>query len=608
MSRRDDTVPLDAFTVTDALVLPTFRLPDSPNTLFMGVMDSSGAVLEDSLLDRRSGERGDAVPKELRPTRAGTALERGIYCGPLYYHYGHFLLESLARLWYAAREPTVPLVWAGAKNWDADRELHSWQKDILDVLGVENPIVIVTSPVRVGALMMPDIGYRYDDWCHPEHAGFLAAYHGPGREESTKVWLSRSRVSKDVRDLNAPAVERRLEAAGWTIAYPEELRVREQLDVISRAAVVAGEEGSAFHSLLLLDDLTGKKFHVMRRLGSEHRNMHTVGDVRGVDQTFHTLSNEVVINASGRYVTKISANSAEVLDALDVPVAPDESDATDEGLAEVVTAIAERTAAVSYLEVGITKRSALPHTDVPRRTAVSAQLPFDPRAHETEGVRLFEVPLEGYLAHFDDPGYYDIVRVPAPQTDRDSHVILDALTLTHPRTVWLVELPEDEDGEGDPVERLHRLLPSLTLVEFAHGGVRAAVARRDPASWRAPRPGDDDSSAHFDRRMGARMNAEGLYAALDAIGPISADQAVNVERLNRDLRAERDEQAQRISDQKRELDRLRHEVDELRRTNANLGQGVSDLSRQVREMLNSRSWVITAPVRSASDALRRWRR
>jgi hypothetical protein len=44
---------------------------------------------------------------------------------------------------------------------------------------------------------------------------------------------------------------------------------------------VVGEEGSAFHILILVNDVASKKFHIVRRHGHEHGNIHTIGDAAG---------------------------------------------------------------------------------------------------------------------------------------------------------------------------------------------------------------------------------------------------------------------------------------------------------------------------------------
>ena len=170
---------------------------------------------------------------------------------------------------------------------------------------------------------MPDVGYRYDsDWFHPEHAAFLARFAGPPQVAGERLWLSRSMLANDARDLNAEATERHLADAGWTVIHPETLSVHDQLEHLARAEVVAGEEGSAFHLVALLEDLSSKRLEIFRRRGDEHPNLVTIGDARGIHQTFHTLKRQQFVKAEGRVVTKVTPRSSETLDILEVPVKP----------------------------------------------------------------------------------------------------------------------------------------------------------------------------------------------------------------------------------------------------------------------------------------------
>jgi hypothetical protein len=518
-------VPLGSRSVDDATVYPTMRVPDVPGRLLMGVYDSVGEVVPGSLLDRRSGERGAPVGAERFDGASVSVQDEGIYCGVLYNHYGHFLLESIARLWFAGEHPTAPLIWAGASRWPAGTTLKPWQQEMLDILGVTNPRIVATEPTQVGRLYVPDIGYRYDDWFHPQHAAFLAAYEGPPQEESVRVWLSRSRIAKHVRDLNASALERRLEAAGWTVSHPETQSVREQLDTMARAAVVAGEEGSAFHTLMLLTDVRGKAFHIMRRLGPEHRNMHTVGDARDVSQTFHTLHNEIVVKASGRYVTKISASPSEVLDILEVPRAQDGPRSADVGAADVVDRLAGTVGATSYLEVSVTDGSAVPDCTVPRRTAVASTLPFDPRTYETQDCRLFEMPVAQFVACVDDPGRYGLIRVAAPTVSAGLRDLLDTQVVAHRGTVWVVDLPP-EVGGADRLLRLWReLTPSFALRTFEHAGEQYAIG------WRRATEGADVGPLDLAPSRESPETASTLVAelrvpGLDALVEVLSDEAV----------------------------------------------------------------------------------
>ena len=145
-------------------------------------------------------------------------------------HFGHFLLESLSRVWLAKRMPEVPVVWSCRVGAGAPRgaALTRWQQDILATVGVTNPGIFVTEPVRFERLIVPELGNRFQHSFHPEQVAALGAVpHAPvpGR----RVWLSRSKLADRMQNLSMPEVEARLAGLGWTILYPEGLRFSEQI-------------------------------------------------------------------------------------------------------------------------------------------------------------------------------------------------------------------------------------------------------------------------------------------------------------------------------------------------------------------------------------------
>ncbi len=448
---------LSVRTITNCVVYPTIRVASRPGKLLMGVYDGDGNCVQGSVLDRRSGEQGAPVPRDLFPAPADAAVPEAIYLGPLYFHYGHFLLESLARIWYAARRPEVPIVWAGAHNWQ-QKPLDPWQEEILDVLGIQNPTRIVADPVRVEQLHVPDIGYRYDDRFHPEHAAFLGRYPGPAQISGHRLWLSRAKAG-DVRDLNAAPTERRLSAAGWTIAYPETLSVRQQLDLLARAEIVAGEEGSAFHSLILLQDVSAKKFRIFRRYGAEHGSLHTIGKMRQVDQTFYSLGNERVLKAEGRVVSKLTPNSSEVLDRLGVraPPAPDPARSDRTPILDRVIADLEPR---SFLEVGAVAPFLIVGSTTPNRVAVSPRFDFDPRSYAESGVAFYELDLARYIDNFHgDRPPFDVIRVAGSKFESVMAAFAISQRIAHEGTTWIL-------GRGELGARL-ALAIRLTQPGFA---------------------------------------------------------------------------------------------------------------------------------------------
>ena len=479
------TQPLSARVIDAAVMYPTIRIDSHPGKLLMGVFDGSGDYVDDTVLDRRSGEKGAPIPRDLFPTITDADPPEAIYLGPLYFHYGHFLLESLARTWYASRFPELPLVWAGAHNWQQQR-LQQWQLDILELLGITNPARIVADPTRFERLHVPDIGFRYDDRFHPEHAAFLGRYEGPPQVNGHRMWLSRSKIGSNVRDLNASTTERRLAHAGWTIAHPETLSIQQQLDLLARAEVVAGEEGSAFHTLILLKDISAKKFQVFRRHGSEHGTMRTIGDARQVDQTFHTLQRERVLQANGRVVSKLNPNSSEILDVLQVPVPPAAfAGATDDpapGL--VIDSLEPR----SLLEVSPAAPVAGTGSTATNRVAVWPHFTFDPRSYADTGIDFYELSLEEYVERFHEDGTpFDVIRLDRAGVRDVMSSFRASKRLGDADTTWILGTGEDAARCALAVRLLH---PGYTARRILVQRTAVYVVRRD-----ASEPADDAAVA-----------------------------------------------------------------------------------------------------------------
>jgi hypothetical protein len=454
-------------------VYPTIRVASQPGKLLMGVFDGDGAYVDDTALNRRAGEQGAPVPPGLFPVVTDADVPEAIYAGPLYFHFGHFLLESLARAWYAHRHPDVPFVWAGQHDWQG-MELRPWQSELLDILEITNPTRIIADPTRFEVLHVPDLGYRYDDRFHPEHVEFLGRYRGPAQVPGQRLWLSRSRVSSDARDLNSEPTERRLTDAGWTIAHPEDLRVREQLDHLSRAELVAGEEGSAFHTLVLLEDVTAKRFHILRRHGHEHPNMHTVGDARHVDQRFSSLERQRVLRAEGRFVSKVSPNASEILDLLGVPVLPvseAESDVAELLLPPILADLEPR----RFLDVGSSSPHLVLGSSAAARVAVSPRFDVDPRVYADTPVDFYELGLKQYAELFHESrDRFDVIRITGPDFPSIMESFRVSKRLAQPGTTWIL-------GSGPVAARaalairlthaaftVRRLLVGRTSVYVAH--------------------------------------------------------------------------------------------------------------------------------------------
>ncbi|MEA2026960.1 MAG: glycosyltransferase 61 family protein, partial [Chloroflexota bacterium] len=293
------STPLKVRKVRGATVMPLAPHPHRrPETYEFGVFTRRGRIVRKSLLFRNYGRQG--FPADFAPT-SDTDPRTVVFAGHLVATFGHFLLEGLSRLWYAKAHPELPIVWVG---WAAEPtpSYRRWQRELLEVLGIENEAIFLNEPTRFKSVHVPQVGYRIKDWCSDQYADFLAVYPKRPRDPTLKLWLSRAEVNAGLGSTFAHRLDRQLAEHGWSIVRPEKLHIREQLELLATASRVAGEEGSAFHSLALLSDVSGLEVDIIGRFPDraaedQNRNYQTVANATGLQQRMHLVPEERMLFA-----------------------------------------------------------------------------------------------------------------------------------------------------------------------------------------------------------------------------------------------------------------------------------------------------------------------
>ncbi|MDR0239942.1 MAG: glycosyltransferase family 61 protein [Deltaproteobacteria bacterium] len=219
-----------------------------------------------SLLWRNREPRLDGRPAPPEAVRqalglgssAGEAEDRAdrlkgtyLFGGYLFRHYGHFLIETLSRLYALKQCAAVPIIFSSTH-----RDIMPWQRDAFKLLGLHNPILMLTRPAVADQLMLAAPAFALPDIVTPEQIEALGALPAPPRTDK-KIWLSRGCYLGGGL-LDERALEPHLQAMGWEIIHPQFLPIRKQTALIASAARVAGMDGSAFHTALLAREIRGR--------------------------------------------------------------------------------------------------------------------------------------------------------------------------------------------------------------------------------------------------------------------------------------------------------------------------------------------------------------
>ena len=266
---------LGAITLEDATVVPLSR-GRLDEVLRGGVIANTGKIERSSLLYRNFSQV--VFPPVAPPAVSATIAEESIYGGFLFSHFGHFILESLARLWVCQTVLDTPIVFAST-----DRP-NNWQLEIFEILGLIDRIRILREPTVFRKLIVPDVGYRIQDYMHPDHAEFLGcSVPNEGKEITRPLWLSRAGLPAQDRIEGEKKVESVLLKSGWNVIHPETLPVSHQLAFIGRAPIVAGVEGSALHAVALVKRVAGPLVVFRRLFNQNYRTISTAKNIHQID-------------------------------------------------------------------------------------------------------------------------------------------------------------------------------------------------------------------------------------------------------------------------------------------------------------------------------------
>ena len=274
--------------------------------------DQEGLPIPEGMIYRNFCRVFNLAP---RPAFASQNKREVIFGGFLFKHYGHFLLESLARLWFAKRNPDLPICWVGR-----DGGILGFQQEILELLGITNTIYLADRPVQFAKIYFPEPGCIIREHFYPFQRDFLAVYKPKPTKPGLKIYLSRRNFGGESCLSNDQEVEALLEELGFTIYLPEEHSVREQLDTLSSAELILSLEGSALHTLLLLQEVQAEIVIIPRVNQIPNMNYTTIANAKGFRQTYLPLddlyleteaTHESFINYRGKLNLELLASYLE---------------------------------------------------------------------------------------------------------------------------------------------------------------------------------------------------------------------------------------------------------------------------------------------------------
>lgn len=234
-------------TLHQALVLPE-RPTDRP--LAAGVLDRNGAYAPLSRGWIRAGK--PFLEPHLTAGEPATDLPgRHLYAGHFRAHFGHFLVESTARLWALDHVRADGILFLPYRGDPAPLSRDEAPAEFFRLLGIDVPIRALPDALRVEELHIPELGFGWEE----RYAG-SPAFHRFMRdrlahiapEGGEKLYISRARLNAQRGGvLGETVIEENLSRLGFDIFHPERHPLRTQIARYKAARQIVALDGSALH-------------------------------------------------------------------------------------------------------------------------------------------------------------------------------------------------------------------------------------------------------------------------------------------------------------------------------------------------------------------------
>ncbi|MGL6210411.1 MAG: glycosyltransferase family 61 protein [Paracoccaceae bacterium] len=172
-----------------------------------------------------------------------------LFAGHFRRHFGHFLVESTARLWALDHiRPPDSILYLPYRGDTAGAETHA---GFFKLLGITTPIHLPATALRVENLIVPELGFgwqaRYAG--SPAYRRFMQTrLQRVPPEGGENLYISRARLKAERGGVLAEtAIEENLARAGFDIFHPERHPIEVQIARYRAARRIVALDGSALH-------------------------------------------------------------------------------------------------------------------------------------------------------------------------------------------------------------------------------------------------------------------------------------------------------------------------------------------------------------------------
>ena len=221
-----------------------------------------------------------------------------LYLGDMHWHFGHFLLEHLGRLWPILNKNFSKMKCVIMHKSIMEDNNDSYIYELLKLFGIKrNQLIVVKRPTRFKNVFVPETADNYNYTSREFNKIFDRFIENTNKEKTvkkiSKVYVSREKMD-DRRTFGEKYISKIFSANGFNVIYPEKLSLLRQIQIISNCDVLAGCAGTALHLALFM-----KKGGTVIQLKRNRKNkdncsaQNHINSMRGLNGVFIDASLEI---------------------------------------------------------------------------------------------------------------------------------------------------------------------------------------------------------------------------------------------------------------------------------------------------------------------------
>lgn len=217
--------------------------------------------------------------------------EEVIYCDPIYPQWGHFLVDSVSRLWYL-KNKKYKVAFCGF-NMKADAISGNFLR-FFELLGLcKDDLIDVRVPTKFRKIIIPEMSYVAERYYSKEYCEIFDSIRNAVSRNNKrelfckKIYFTRTRFNDNnikYREKGEVDIEKLFALNGFSIISPECLSLDDLINSINNAETIVSLSGTIAHNVLF--SKSKAEFIILNKSSHIQQQQYFLNIISGVSCTY----------------------------------------------------------------------------------------------------------------------------------------------------------------------------------------------------------------------------------------------------------------------------------------------------------------------------------